>query len=256
MELKQLYELTQQWVEAAGRLGELGLRKRFLTDRLGELSADALAEALYFIIRNAQMGRSIFQGALEAVFDLEPLIELNGRPFFSDVYTYAQNKSYDEVVNFLVRPKPKAGLKREFLPELNQLANEMTLGERRALAMTPDANVIERLLFDPDPMVIRQLLQNPRLTQTMVVRITAHRPNNPLVLAEVYGAAKWIVHYDIKVALVRNPYTPPQTSLRLLASLRAQDLRAISQDSTLVPEIRQTARELLNRRAGLRPRTK
>jgi len=252
VDLKQLYELTQQWVEAAARLGDMGIRKKYLIDRLGDLSPEGLAEALYFIIRNAQMGRSVFQGAMEAIFDLEVLVEQHGRPFFSDVYTYARGKGYDEVANFLIRPKPKAGLKLAFLPELNQLANEVTLGERRALAMSPDVNVIERLLLDPDPQVIRKLLQNPRLTLAMVVRITAHRPNNPLVLAEVYGAARWVVHYDVKVALVRNPYTPPQTALRLLASLRAQELREISQDSTLVPEIQQIARELLTRRAGTR----
>jgi hypothetical protein len=56
------------------------------------------------------------------------------------------------------------------------------------------------------------------------------------------------VHYDIKVALVQNPYSPPPICLRLLPSLRTQDLRDVAADASLLPEIQEAARDLLHKR--------
>jgi hypothetical protein len=221
-----------------------------MLDKMSDLSPAAMAEALFFILRNAQKGRTAFQEVLDALTDLDPLIQRSGRPFFSDVYRYARRKGYEEVVHFLRKPGPKPGLKTDYFPDPDQLANELNLGQRRALAMSPDPNTLEHLLFDPDPAVIRKLLLNPRLTLPMVVRITARRPNKPAVLAEIFQSARWSVHYDVKVALVRNHYTPPPIALRLLPSIRMQDLREVVADSTLLPEIHQAARDLLDRRSA------
>jgi len=68
------------------------------------------------------------------------------------------------------------------------------------------------------------------------------------VLAEVFHSPRWMVDYDIKVALVRNPYTPPPICLRLLPNLRTQDLREAASDTSLLPEIQEAARDLLQKR--------
>lgn len=248
VELKEFYETVQQWVDHVTRVQDLGMRRRMLLDKMADLSPAALAEALYFILRNAQMGRTAFQEVLDAVTDLDPLIQRSGRPFFSDVYRYARRKGYEEVVHFLRKPRPKAGLKTDYFPDPDQLANELSLGQRRSLAMSPDPDTLEHLLFDPDPVVVRKLLLNSRLTLPMVVRITARRPNKPAVLAEIFQSPRWSVQYDVKVALVRNHYTPPPIALRLLPALRVQDLREVAADSTLLPEIQQAAQDLLAKR--------
>ena len=246
--MKELYLKVQQWVDACSRIEDLGIRKHQLLDRLQELAPDAFAEALYYILRQAQMGRPAFKEVMDAVSDLEPMIARLGRPFFSEVYTYARAKHFDDVVHFLRQPRPKRGLKTAALPDPDQLANELTLGQRRALAMSPDRHTMEQLMFDPDPSVIHRLLSNPRITLPFVIRIAARRPNYPAVLTEVFHSPRWIVHYDIKVALVRNPYTPPPICLRLLPNLRTQDLREAASDTSLLPEIQEAARDLLQKR--------
>lgn len=248
MELIELYRQVQRWVDTILRVDDFVMRHRLIMERLSELSAPDLAEALHYILRRAEMGRRSCQDILQFLQDIDPLVQANGRPYFSDVYSHARKRGYENVVHFLRRPKSKPGLKLDFLPDPDQLVNEITLGQRRALAMSLDRTVIERLMFDPDPMVIRQLLQNPRMTLFMVVRIAARRPTKPPVLMEIFHSPRWIVHYDVKVTLARNPYTPPDISLRLLSALRVQDLLEVAADTALLADIRQVARDLVQNR--------
>jgi len=61
----------------------------------------------------------------------------------------------------------------------------LTVGERRSLARSPSRRSFDKLLSDPHPLVIRQLLGNPRLTEDDVVRMAARRPAFPEVIAEI-----------------------------------------------------------------------
>ena len=56
----------------------------------------------------------------------------------------------------------------------------LTLGERKSLARTHDRSLIQRVVRDPHPDVVRILLDNPSLTEEDVVRVCAARPNQTL----------------------------------------------------------------------------
>jgi hypothetical protein len=115
------------------------------------------------------------------------------------------------------------------------MGRPVTLGERKSLARRNDREWIARVIRDPHPDVMRILLLNPRLTETDVVRLCARRPVASDVLREVFGSARWIVRYPVKVALALNPYTPLDVALQLAPLLRAQDLRRVL-DATDLPE--------------------
>ncbi len=246
--LKEFYQLLQQWIHQVDHVEDVTIRRRVMTERLAALSPEQLSEALHFILRCAQMGRRPFQNALDAVTDLEPLVELLGRYHFSQVYVHAREHGYDEVVQFLSSPRPDPTLEPSPPPDPNQLASEVTLGERRAMAMRPDPRTMEKLMYDPEPMVIHKLLLNPRMTLPLVVRIASRRPNHPDVLREIFNSSRWSTQYEIKLALVRNPYSAPDMVIRLLPALRLQDLRDVVNDARLTADIREAARTQLRQR--------
>jgi hypothetical protein len=130
------------------------------------------------------------------------------------------------------------------VPDLG-LGRPPTLGERKAVARRTDRDLIARVLRDPHPDVIRNLLRNPALTEDDVVRLCARRPVPPEVLREVFGTPRWIARYRVQRALVRNPYAPREIALQLVPHLHAQDARAASQATDLHDEVR-----LACRRAG------
>lgn len=124
----------------------------------------------------------------------------------------------------------------------------LTLGERKSLARTHDRSLIQRVVRDPHPDVIRILLDNPSLTEPDVVRICASRPCDPEVLQTVYEHRRWVVRYRPRNAIVRNPNTPLDVALLLAPLLRPTELREASTSSELAAPLRLSCRGLLDRR--------
>jgi hypothetical protein len=120
----------------------------------------------------------------------------------------------------------------------------LSLGERKALARRPGRDLVLRVLRDPHPDVIRILLGNPRVTEDDLVRLCARRPVAPEVLREVVLAPRWIVRYRVRVALLKNPYTPLDLALPLAAGLNAQDAREIAASSELPQALRDACARL------------
>ena len=126
----------------------------------------------------------------------------------------------------------------------------LTLGEKRSLARTHTKERLDRLLYDTNPLVVRNILENPSLTEPDVLKMASRRPNHEKVLITIYQSDRWVSSYDVKTAIVRNPYTPVPIALGLLLFLKQQDLSEIAADSTLHEVIMTTARPLLSRRAA------
>ena len=107
----------------------------------------------------------------------------------------------------------------------------LSLGERRALARRPSSQHIEKLLFDPDPIVLGHLLQNPRLTEALLMKVVTHRPQHPRVLFDVFDHPKWGSRVDIKRALGMNPSTPLPLRCALVSYLNREDCDLIRRET-------------------------
>jgi hypothetical protein len=107
---------------------------------------------------------------------------------------------------------------------------------------------MEKLFADPHPMVIRTLLGNPKVVEDDVVRLTARRPVDPDVLAEVARSPRWAHRVRVRMAIVLNPDTPLELSIPLLALLVRPELELVSGASSLAPTLRAAALDLLERR--------
>jgi hypothetical protein len=128
----------------------------------------------------------------------------------------------------------------------------LTLGERKAHARRPDRFMLDRLLRDPDPSVIRNLLANGRITEDDVVRLAARRPNFALVLEELAKHPKWSGSLRVRMALVLNPFTPVSVSVPLVPLLLRHELAQIALATTVPAVVRAAAVELLERRPPIR----
>ncbi|MBL0197262.1 MAG: hypothetical protein IPQ09_24150 [Myxococcales bacterium] len=103
----------------------------------------------------------------------------------------------------------------------------LTLGERKSLARRPDRDMLERLLLDPHPDVIRRLLANPRLTEELVVRLASRRPGLRAVLSEIARAPRWGGRARVRLALILNPSLPEDIAVRLASLLLRQELQLV-----------------------------
>jgi hypothetical protein len=120
---------------------------------------------------------------------------------------------------------------------------ELSLGERKALARRPSRAAFDKLLADPHPLVIRQLLENPRLTEDDVVRIGARRPANLDALRTI-AQTTWLCQPRVRMALIHNPGTPSAIAVPLLAACTRTELAEVRASGDASFALRQTADEL------------
>jgi hypothetical protein len=124
----------------------------------------------------------------------------------------------------------------------------LTLGERKSLARGTDRDMLERLLRDPHPDVIRRLLGNPKLTEDDVLRLAARRPCRPDVLLEIVRSPRWAHRPRIRMALVLNPDTPLAIAAPIVGLLMRHELRLVATSPTVATAVRALCLEHLERR--------
>jgi hypothetical protein len=123
----------------------------------------------------------------------------------------------------------------------------LTLGERKALARLPPRELLPKVLADPHPDVIRNLLASSRLTEDHVVRLCTKRPGRPEVLAEVARHPRWCHRVRIRMALVLNPATPTSLAVAIVALLRRAELHDVLASTSVHPVVRSAAHDRLAR---------
>lgn len=165
--------------------------------------------------------------------------------FAAELYEAARARGFEAVRRLLLRGgvarKPGDG---QIVPDPR--VARRSLGERKFMARKSDPDLIDRLLFDPDPSVLVNLLANPRMTEREAVRIASHRPGSPEVLRLLAGHPRWSRRQSVRRAIVRNPYAPSELAANLTPFLLDQELREIVRDETLHAHVRSAAQEVLD----------
>ncbi|NOZ85967.1 MAG: hypothetical protein GXP49_06845 [Deltaproteobacteria bacterium] len=227
-------------------IADLDQRAAFLRELLVSLKPVQATDVLSGLEERAHKGEQGTNRAMQAVTRALELDYLN-YDWIAAVYSAAIEKGHSWVQALLApaRAKREPGPK-ELRP--NKMFSNISLGMRRQMARKPDKNLLDRLAMDPDPGVVRRVLANPRVTEPDVVRIAAKRPANPDVLRVIFKHPKWFTSRRVKVALVRNPYTPTDIALRLLPQLMLQDLRETAGDPSLHESVVTEAKRLVERR--------
>lgn len=230
--LKEAKELAQR----LAALPELSMRRRALLDFLRQSNPQHAVAILAHIHEQGRNGGPPYDVSLLALANL-----LDGHlcyDLLAELYQSAKDNGFDALSQlFFSAPKPPT-----YIDKKDENQRILTLGHRKTLARSQDRNIIEKLLADPEPPVINHLLQNPRLTERDVVLLTAKRPINPDILRTI-SRSRWITRYAVKRALVLNPNTPIDISLRLLSFFTLKDRKLISTSQSLDPKLRDAAKK-------------
>ena len=166
-----------------------------------------------------------------------------------ELYAEASTRGEDEIMRLLRSVPPRERVNEPEALLSKELA-EIPLGRRRALARGNQSQWLEQLAKDCDPVVIANLLLNPRTVEADVVRIAASRPVASAALVEISKCPKWFSRTPVRKALARNPYCPVEIAMGVVTSLPLEDLRDMRGDPDLHPETAAQLRVELERRSG------
>ncbi len=164
---------------------------------------------------------------------LQEALRLVPTLFWSDLIELGRDAS--------VRPRVRRAAHQTLLERYDALA----VGERMAIARRAGVEMLARVGLDPEPRVIRAMLENPRLTEGVLLGLAAGSATRPQTLAIVAASPKWSTRPEVRRMLCRNRKTPLGVLLALLARLGKRDLEGLETLPGLHPEARRRARILL-----------
>ena len=118
-------------------------------------------------------------------------------------------------------------------------AETISSGERLTLAHRASGRVAAELLSDKEPRVIHAALENPRLTEVLVVKTVTRSDASPILVHAVCQHSKWSLRREIRIALLRNQHTPMARAIDFARSLPAAVLREILHGSHLPANIKE-----------------
>lgn len=143
--------------------------------------------------------------------------------------------------NVRVRPR----VRRAAEQTLSQRLPSLSLGEKVSLARVGGGLLLHALRWEKNPRVLEALLDNPRMTEGVLVPLVTRDTTPGLVLTLVARNRKWGPRYEIRSAICRNPRTPPALAISLLGGLKRTDVRAVAQRRNLAAVVTRKAKEMV-----------
>jgi hypothetical protein len=226
------------------------LRRDWLFAQIQERPPSAIGHDLAALCEDAER---LEERAKEAQVAFVMLLAQRGRePWAEGLRRLASQHGYGSLERILrIFPIPRS--EEEATPTVNRGPNTgPTLGERKFLARRPDRRSFERLLTDPHPQVLRQLLGNPHLTEMDVVSLLTLRPARASTVQAVAEFPDWLVRSKVRMAALFCPATPSYISVPLIALLTRPELVELVESPSVHGMLRTTALERLERHPPLR----
>lgn len=126
----------------------------------------------------------------------------------------------------------------------------MGLKDRVKLAMKGDREARTILIRDPNRIVAQAVIQNPRITEQEVEKISGLRTVTEDVLRKIANDRQWVRSYSVMHNLARNPRTPVANVMNILTRLQLRDLVALSKNKNVSDAVRRQALRLSQSRKG------
>ncbi len=237
--------LLKKYAGFFGALPEPMMRKMAAVRLFNELETEELLELLSELVagqretvNNVLMLEAILEAHMEELLPYERV---------ADLYALAKERHLAAITKLLLNPaRSSKEAKERGLLDLS--LQDQPLGMRKYMARHADRALIDRLLNDPDPTVIHNLLRNPRLTEEIALRIATRRYSSPQVFKEILACHRWQKNYRVRLAIIYNPTVPVSLSAALLPTVLDQDLADLAHEGTLSAEIRELAGAMLRER--------
>jgi hypothetical protein len=115
----------------------------------------------------------------------------------------------------------------------------VSIGEKLSLAKRASSTVAGELLLDAEPRVAAAALENPRLTEALLVKAVLHKDATAALIEAVCRHLKWSLRREIRMALLRTEWVPRERALEFGRSLPARVLREILHVSRLPENVKE-----------------
>ena len=131
---------------------------------------------------------------------------------------------------------------------LAQLLLEMSIPNKLRMCLIGSAAARAILVRDSNKAVALAAVSSPAMTEAEGARVALSKQVGTDVLRAIGTRREWLGNYEVKRALVFNPKTPAELSMRFLSHIRFNDLRALSRSKNVPASLRAVATQRLTQR--------
>ena len=222
----------------------------------GALDNPALRpELLLILLKNCVVTAAVIQRIARSPtwlksYDVKAAIVLHPktpRPIAMNLIQFLWWRDLARVADHAVLTAP---LRRAAERLLSIRIQEMALGEKVSLARIATRGVISVLRKQNDPMVIRALLQNPRLLEEDALAIAVAAVTPGPVLQALAEDPRFSARPAVQKAIVQNRETPPSTSLRIVQGLSTPILKELTRAPQVSQLVKVAALRTIEAREG------
>jgi hypothetical protein len=125
---------------------------------------------------------------------------------------------------------------------------KLTLAEQARLALKGGRTARQLVIRQQSVPLLRQLMQNPALTDSEVVEIARMRETGREILEAIADRKDWMANDAVRLALLENVSTPMPLALRMVPVVPRRDLRRMYKKRSLRGPIEAAIRRLLEGR--------
>lgn len=129
---------------------------------------------------------------------------------------------------------------------------QLDLAQKMALALKADSVERQILSREAAPMVLLNLLANPRLEAENVLAIVKSNFATGDIFQRVAADRRWMNSAEIRTAVVRNPKTPTPIAVKLLETLPLGELRDLAKMGNAKEDVRKAAFRIYAKLSGQR----
>ena len=125
---------------------------------------------------------------------------------------------------------------------------DMEVSEKIQLAITGDKEARCLLARTGNKIILSYLLQNPRITEQEILQLANAKELPKEIIALLLQKKSWMKKYPIRLAMAKNPKLPIHQAMKLLNTLRDNDLKKMVRSKDVSAALATCARRILMRR--------
>ena len=162
-------------------------------------------------------------------------------PLMRHLYTF-------ELMQIALMPAVPADVKMAIEDVLVGRLTTLAAGERLTLAKRSSGSVAAALLHEADKRIVEAGLNNPYLTEALVVKVLLQPKSSELLATYICHHPKWSTRKDVQVAALRNAFTPFASAIRFAERLSLAVLQDLFRQSALPEKIKTYLLEMAHKR--------
>lgn len=140
-----------------------------------------------------------------------------------------------DLVQVTLTPAVAADVKRSAEEQIILRLESLPAGQKISLARRASGRIAGQLLQNPDVRVITPALENPQLTESLIIQALMKK-SAPAVLFKLASEhAKWSLRREIQIALLKSGKISPQRVAQFAKNFSPDFLRRILRESPAAP---------------------